>query len=257
MTDALAKLSSSTCRRLAAALESGLLAPPYSVASVHSTLGTRDATVLAVLGEWERMGVPGPAAAAWLRSLERAKSTIAQPTFVWTGPQAIGLHSRDTRQVYDELIRNFKQSIVISTFAYFDGPERFKDLAARMDGDRDLQVTLLLNIQRGLHSKTKASDLVRRFASRFWGSDWPGQARPSVFYDPRSLDQESKGVLHAKAVIADEESIFVTSANLTEAALDWNIEIGVLLRDRPLALTATKHFIALIDQERLVPLPQR
>ena len=63
-------------------------------------------------------------------------------------------------------------------------------------------------------------------------------------------------VLHAKAVIADSEAIFITSANLTEAALDWNIEVGVLLRDRPVALTATKHFMALIDQERLMPLPQ-
>ncbi len=256
MIDALAEIPSPTCRRLAAALESGLLAPPYSMASVHSTIGTRNATVLAVLREWERMGVPGPAAAAWLRSLERAKSTIAQPTFVWTGPEAVGLHSRDTRQVYDELITNFKRSIVISTFAYFDGRERFKELAARLDRDSDLRVTLLLNIQRGRHSTTKASDLVRRFASRFWESDWPGQACPDVFYDPRSLDQDAKGVLHAKAVIADNEAIFITSANLTEAALDWNIEVGVLLRDRTLALTASKHFMALIDQERLMPLPQ-
>ena len=48
----------------------------------------------------------------------------------------------------------------------------------------------------------------------------------------------------------------MTSANLTEAALDRNIEVGVLLRDRTIALTALAHFRALIDQERLLPLPE-
>jgi phosphatidylserine/phosphatidylglycerophosphate/cardiolipin synthase-like enzyme len=40
------------------------------------------------------------------------------------------------------------------------------------------------------------------------------------------------GVLHAKGVVADDEVVFVTSANLTEAALDRNIEVGLLVRDR-------------------------
>ena len=30
---------------------------------------------------------------------------------------------------------------------------------------------------------TSAADaLVRRFADRFWGTDWPGQSRPQVYY---------------------------------------------------------------------------
>jgi hypothetical protein len=32
-------------------------------------------------------------------------------------------------------------------------------------------------------------------------------------------------VFHAKAVIADDEAVFVTSKNLTEDALDRNIEL--------------------------------
>jgi len=79
---------------------------------------------------------------------------------------------------------------------------------------------------------------VRRFANRFWKTDWPGSSRPVVFYDPRALDLERPGgVLHAKAVLADDEAVFITSANLTEAALDRNIELGVLIRDHALALT--------------------
>ena len=59
----------------------------------------------------------------------------------------------------------------------------------------------------------------------------------------------------AKAVVVDDERVFVTSANLTEAALDRNIEIGLLVRDRALALGVTSHFRGLIEPMLLEPLP--
>lgn len=256
MTDALIALPSSIRLRLAKSLETGVLAPPFSSMRLRLTVGIRNDRVVQALREWERLGVSGKVGAAWLRSLGQAKSTVAPASLVWTGPEAKGLHSRDTRQVYDELVANAQRSLLISTYAYFKGQVAFKSLAERMDSLPELQVTLLLNIDRGRHSTTESKALVRGFAERFWESDWPGQARPSIYYDPRSLKPGGpKGVLHAKAVIADEESLFVTSANWTEAALDRNVEVGVLLRDRTLALTALAHFRALIDQELLLPLP--
>jgi len=54
--------------------------------------------------------------------------------------------------------------------------------------------------------------------------NWPGEIRQKVYYDPRSLEIDNpSGVLHAKAVVSDDEAVFVTSTNLTEAALDRNI----------------------------------
>jgi phosphatidylserine/phosphatidylglycerophosphate/cardiolipin synthase-like enzyme len=86
--------------------------------------------------------------------------------------------------------------------------------------------------------------------------DWPGSSRPAVYYDPRSLDLDGPaGVLHAKAVVADDEAVFVTSANLTEAALDRNIEVGLLIRDRALAASMLSHFRGPIDRGLLNPLP--
>ena len=77
-------------------------------------------------------------------------------------------------------------------------------------------------------------------------------------YDPRSLEPDGpSGVLHAKAVVADDEAVLVTSANLTEAALDRNIEIGLLVRDRALAASMTMHFRVLIDRGFLSLLPSR
>ena len=56
-------------------------------------------------------------------------------------------------------------------------------------------------------------------------------------------------------MVVDDERVFVTSANLTEAALDRNIEIGLLVRDRALALGVTSHFRGLIKRKLLDPLP--
>ena len=96
---------------------------------------------------------------------------------------------------------------------------------------------------------------MRKFTDRFWKTEWPGSSRPTVYYDPRALEMDGPGgVLHAKAVVSDNEAVFVTSANLTEAALDRNIEVGLLVRDRALAATVLSHFQGLIDHGLLRPL---
>ncbi len=181
---------------------------------------------------------------------------MRQPDLVWSGPEVLGLHARDTRRVYEELLGCAQHSIWASTYAFFDGPKAFEVLARRMEAVPELSVTLLLNIQRKRGDTTVSENLVRAFADRFWTFDWPGSSRPHVFYDPRALDQEGPGgVLHAKAVVKDDEAVFITSANLTEAALDRNIELGVLIRDRAFALTVAGYFRNLIDRSRLKPLP--
>ena len=258
MTDAFLALPAHLRKRLAQALESGMLGMRCSVVSLRSTLGLREGgeTVVAALGDLERLGVAGPAAAAWIRALEEAARRTPHPDLVWAGPEVPGLHARDTRRVYEELLGSAERSVWVSTYAYFDGPRAFEVLAHRMDEKPELRVTLLLNIQRRRGDTSATSDLVRRFADRFWGTDWPGSSRPSVYYDPRSLESEGPGgILHAKAVVTDEEAVFVTSANLTEAALDRNFELGLLVRDRALAASVSSHFQGLIDRGLLCPLP--
>lgn len=259
MIDALLDLPAHLRERLAGALESGLLELPTSVVALRSVLGSTvgcDA-IAAGLAEVGRAGVSAPTAAAWIRSLERATARVRRPELVWTGPEVPGLHARDTRRVYEELLGSAERSVWASTYAFFDGPRAFEVLARRMDARPDLRVTLLLNIQRKRGDTTASEHLVRRFADRFWTADWPGTRRPAVFYDPRALEPEGPaGVLHAKAVVADDEIVFVTSANLTEAALDRNIELGLLVRDSALAASVVRHFQVLIDRGLLMPLPE-
>ena len=258
MIDALLDLPAHLRKRLASALESGLLGAPSSVTSLRAVLGVREGgeDVAAALLELERLGISGSATAAWIRTVEEVSSRVPRPDLVWSGPEVPGLHARDTRRVYEELLGSAERSVWASTYAFFDGPRAFEVLARRMDAKPDLRVTLLLNIQRRRGDTTVAEEVVRRFADHFWAKDWPGSSRPRVYYDPRSLELDGPmGILHAKAVVADDEAVFVTSANLTEAALDRNIEIGLVVRDRALAASVSSHFRALIDRRLLHPLP--
>lgn len=258
MTDALLSLPANVRHRLVAALETGLVCPPYSALALRSSLGLQDGAeeVAAALDDLEAKGLTGKGCAALIQTIETVESSFRRSDLVWSGPEVPGLHARDTRRVYEELLGSAERSIWASSYAYFDGPRAFDVLAKRMDAVPELVVTLMLNIQRRWGDTSAADELVRRFADRFWGTDWPGTARPRVFYDPRSLQSDRPGgVLHAKAVVADEQAVFVTSANLTEAAWDRNIEIGLLARDPALAASLICHFRGLIDRGLLSPLP--
>jgi phosphatidylserine/phosphatidylglycerophosphate/cardiolipin synthase-like enzyme len=260
MIEPLLKLPEHVRERLVEALKTGLLVAPYKEAAVRATLG-RDAATAGVSDALSRLndrGISGPAVALALAAAARAVAETQRPDLVWSGPEVPGLHARDTRRVYEELVASAERSLWISTYAYYDGPQAFKSLASRMQAVPQLQVTLLLNIQRRPGDTAAPEQLVVRFAERLWGHDWPGSRQPAVFYDPRSLEPHAPGgILHAKAVIVDEEAAFVTSANLTEAAFDRNIEVGVLTRDHALAASLARHFGTLIERGMLLPLPSR
>ena len=251
MKNAILALGPFERQRLSAALRAGAL-NPVSRLALQSELGTRDDVdaLLADLAELEAKGVSGPGAAAWIDALDYAVSQQPRADLVWSGEDIQGLHARDTRAVFEELLGKARDSLWISSYTYFDGPKAFKVLSTRMDQTPELETTLLINIQRKSGDTTKSDQLVRQFADRFWEKDWPGKRKPRVFYDPRALqlDGGPPAVLHAKAVVADMESVFVTSANLTESAFDHNIELGLLVRDRALGLSVVRHFQALIER---------
>jgi len=255
--ESLLALPSHVRERLASALESEVLSMEPSASALQAVVGNAEHHVLvqAALRGMHNLGVTGPAAATWMRSLARADARVPRADLVWSGPEVPGLHARDTRRVYEELLGSAQRSVCLSTYVYFDGPKAFDVLARRMDAVQELQVTLLLNIQRKRGDTTAADTLVRKFAERFWTHEWPGVSRPQVFYDPRAIGTEASGVLHAKAAVVDDETVYVTSANLTEAAFDRNIELGLVVRDRVLAASVSAHFHLLIDHGLLHALP--
>lgn len=255
MTDALASMPTFLRKRLIRGLDTGALAAPYSASALQMTLGQPDAAALAALEGLAAHGIRDRAAAEWIRALDRAARPAMLPDLVWSGPEVPGVPARDTRRVYEELFTSATRSLWAVSYAYFDGRSVFDLLAQRMEAVPELRVTLLLNIHRRQNDTSRPDEVIRRFASGFWKDDWPGAVRPAVFYDPRSVDPEVRGVLHAKALVADEERVFVTSANFTAAAQDDNVELGLLVRSRTLALGVVRHLQGLIDHGLLRALP--
>jgi phosphatidylserine/phosphatidylglycerophosphate/cardiolipin synthase-like enzyme len=249
-------LSAHRRARLLSALRTGTVAPPYPIPAVNAALGGSGEAVGAALQALAARNLAPAAVVFALEAAEQALGSIDRPELVWSGPEVPGVHARDTRRVFEELVDGARNSIWVSAYTFYDGPKAFKRLAARMDAAPAVQVTLLLNIQRKANETSAVAELVKRFADRFWKKEWPGERRPSVFYDPRSLAPAGgEGVLHAKALVVDDATAFITSANLTEAAFDRNLELGVLSRDRTLASGLARHFRILVDQKRLLPLP--
>lgn len=64
-------------------------------------------------------------------------------------------------------------------------------------------------------------------------------------YGIGGLFERLRAVLHAKCVVIDGRTAFVSSTNFTQAAQERNIEVGVLVRSQIVADRLTDFFAAL------------
>ncbi|MDP4535235.1 phospholipase D-like domain-containing protein, partial [Alkalimonas collagenimarina] len=61
------------------------------------------------------------------------------------------------------------------------------------------------------------------------------------------------GKVHAKIAIADEKTCLITSANITQYAMEKNIEVGVLLRGGAFVQNLARHLWALYELKIIQP----
>jgi len=175
---------------------------------------------------------------------------------VWTGDRYPGLESRDTYVVVQELFAAAKHSILIASYVLDRGTKNqalFTHLAQRMEAEADLQVRLFLNVMREDHyDKTPQTKVLQHFAQNFRQHCWPGHRYPEVFYFQPALSTEpgARSCLHAKCIVIDDQQLFLTSANFTEAAHHRNIEAGVLMFD-PVAARGLRSQIDILVAQKV------
>ncbi|MBX9686380.1 MAG: hypothetical protein K2X27_06730, partial [Candidatus Obscuribacterales bacterium] len=78
-----------------------------------------------------------------------------------------------------------------------------------------------------------------------------GLAHTQVYvwpYEQREKDENGRiGKLHAKCIVVDNSQAFISSANLTEHALNLNMELGIVVRGNNIGKQITEHIDLLIS----------
>jgi len=185
----------------------------------------------------------GPRALAWaLRAAEaadRAERTRQQLELVWTGPAPEGSVLRRTDQALLEVIGRARKRLLVVTYAAYDvAAVREALLAAEARGVK-LNFVLESKEESGGKVTFDAALALGPLAERATVFVWPLEERPRDA-------QGRRGALHAKCAVADDEVLFVSSANLTGFALALNMELGLLISGGELPGKVAGHFGELV-----------
>jgi phosphatidylserine/phosphatidylglycerophosphate/cardiolipin synthase-like enzyme len=213
-------------------------------AGVHSPAARARAVRLARL--WTAAPGVGAEALAWgLRAASCADERHRRARsveLVWTGPAPRGTTMRRTDQVLLDLVRSAERSLHVVTFAAYKIPAVRE--AMLQAAKRGVAITLIFESPEASLGKTAFAGLdalgdeLRSLAQVYL---WPLEKRPK---DPAG----KHGSLHAKCAVADEQALFVSSANLTEYALNLNMEMGLLVRGGELPGRAVGHLGRLVEE---------
>lgn len=164
---------------------------------------------------------------------------------VWSGPRPAGATFRRSDEALLQVVREARSELSIVTFAAYrvaSVVEALRDairrgVLVRFFGETE-------EASDGRLSRDAAASLGRELASRLEIFEWPRGMRP--------VDATGhRGLLHAKFAVADDRMLFVSSANLTEAALDANMEMGVLIVGGGAPPAAQRHLARLIAEGTL------
>lgn len=171
-----------------------------------------------------RLDVLPVALALALRSTAGAATKAAQPLveLVWTGPNTSETQLRRNNQALLELIHSAQRDLIIVSFAVYDVHDILQAIATAQR--RGVRVIMCIELAHRSAGRTARQTLTSSGLGIERGIDiyhWPAEQR--------QVDNGQPGVLHAKFAVADEHTLFISSANLTGDALAVNIELGVLI----------------------------
>lgn len=249
MTGRFERLSSASLRELASALREAPISSALSAHTIRQIVGSNLLQEsLQAVAEFRNDGWTTTQIATLVELLADAKSKSENPEglfdLVLSGPDVSGIPTRDTAAVMHSLIEDCKKEIVLVGYAVHGGRYLFEGLARKMEEDPTLNVWFCLHIGRPYGDTSLASEIVQRFAREFVTKHWPWPRQPSVFFDPRALEESDEGrtSLHAKCIIVDRRSALITSANFTEAAHRRNVEAGLVVNYAPFVERITAYF---------------
>ena len=155
---------------------------------------------------------------------------------LWSGPSPVAhIPARRIDQVLYDLIANAKREILLITFAAAKIERLVSELLKAKQ--RGVYIRLILEFEQSSEGQL-SYDALKAFPPSFI-------AESEVFYWPvekRDRNQAGRpGKLHAKLAIVDD-TVLISSANLTDDAFNRNLEVGVMVKN-PEFLMSTKSYI--------------
>lgn len=158
---------------------------------------------------------------------------------IWSGPANGRFPVRRLDQVLYDLISTASRRILLVTFAAHRVPYLCQHLAQAVQ--RGVELSLVF--EREAESE---GQLTQDAFAAFRGVLGP---HIRLYYWPLEKRERNPagrpGKLHAKCALVDDVAL-IGSANLTDDAFNRNMELGVLVRDRPTVQSIADHFLELI-----------
>lgn len=159
---------------------------------------------------------------------------------VWTGPSTGIVPVRHTEQALCEVIESAERRLFLVSFVAYevDSISRVLQAAAA----KRVQINVLLESSSAQGGRVTVDSIkimknaVPSASVYTWSSDFG-----------KTGSSQNEGSVHAKCVVSDGNLALITSANLSKAAMEKNMELGVLIRGGNLPLKLEQHLDALIE----------
>jgi phosphatidylserine/phosphatidylglycerophosphate/cardiolipin synthase-like enzyme len=175
------------------------------------------------------------AGASYAYQLARKEESVE---LVWTGPATELVATRRTEQALLEVIQAARKDLFLVSFVAYEVPVIMEALSDAIG--RGVKVSMLVE-SSDEHGGTLSVDSVRKMREAL-----PGCAVYVWSSAKKLATTGGHGSVHAKCSVADGRIAFITSANLTAAALERNMEMGVLVRGDRLPKQLHEHLQALV-----------
>lgn len=157
---------------------------------------------------------------------------------VWTGPSTGQVPIRHTEQVLCEVIASAKKRLFLVSFVAYEIDSICRALHEAVDRQVRISVLLEASEKHGGRVNVDSVETMRSILPSIDYYTWPSETSSP----PGMLS----GAVHAKCAVSDGVLAFITSANLTSAAMERNMELGVLVRNGSLPSELHRHLEALI-----------
>lgn len=156
---------------------------------------------------------------------------------VWTGQKTNLVPTRSTEQVLHQVIGSANSNLFLVSYAFHRAGSTIAALNQAVQKGVVTSILLESAIEHGGSVRGDSPAAMKRAV--------PGA---KIFiWNPSS--RSGGGAVHAKCAVADGRIAFITSANLTTAAMEKNMELGVLFRAGRIPECLHSHLDALVEKK--------